>query len=128
MNIKRHNLLHYTLIILLMFAPLRGAMAAHCDMATMDDSSRHAEMMAGHDMSAMMTMDSGQMDMSASNCCDDISSKCASACDLGVNASLVLKEITYSPVFENSTNLVPVSSKTLFRELTPPSRPPAKIS
>ena len=111
-----------------MFAPLRGAMAVHCNMATMDDSSSHAEMMAGHDMAAMMTAGSDQMDMNAGNCCDDIGSSCASACDFGVNVSLVLQEITYSPVFENATNLVPASSETLFRELTPPSRPPARIS
>ncbi|NOQ70185.1 MAG: hypothetical protein GQ573_08770 [Gammaproteobacteria bacterium] len=134
MNIKDNKLLHYVLIILLMIAPLRGVVATQCnmgDMGEMDISSASAVMLSSailaHDMSAMLSTDSKISEMNEHGCCDDASVNCSGACDLGVNISLVLQETSFAAVYQNSINSVLISSKTLFRELTPPSRPPANL-
>lgn len=133
MNIKHYKLLHYALVILLMIAPLRGIAAAPCDMEGMNVSPENTDVIAGisgavamaHDMSAMLANDSSQTGMmNGYNCCDDISINCSAACDLGISVSLVFQETPYSPVYKNSSKVTSVSSEILFRELTPPSRPP----
>ena len=121
-----------------MFAPLSGVVAAHCDMADMgemDVSSSSAVMPSSvilaydmaHDMSAMLSTDTAPSKMNGHSCCDDLSINCSGACDLGVNISLILQETSYAAVYKNSSKSVSLSSKTLFRELTPPSRPPANL-
>ncbi len=138
MNIKDKKLLHYVLIILLMIAPLRGVVATQCNMGDMGemDISSSSDVMPGsvilaydmeHDMSAMLSADSKTSEMNEHGCCDDASVNCSGACDLGVNISLVLQETSFAAVYQNSINSVLISSKTLFRELTPPSRPPANL-
>ncbi len=117
-----------------MFAPLSGVVAAHCnmaDMAEMDTSPGSAVMpgsvILAHDMSAMFSTDSMPSEMNGHSCCDDLSTNCSAACDLAVNVSLVLQQTSYAAVYKNSFKSVSVSSKILFRELTPPSRPPANL-
>ena len=131
MNSKRYKLLHYVLIILLMFAPLPVVMAAHCDMDDMDAFSGSAVMpgsaIEAHDMSAMLLTDSMSSDLNGDGCCDDLSAKCSISCDLGINVSLILQETPYSPAYNVSFKSASLTLKTLFRELTPPSRPPANL-
>ncbi len=117
-----------------MFAPLRGVVAAHCDMGEMEgmvasssSAAMHGTEMLAHDMSAMLSTDLMTSEMNEHGCCDDLSFSCSAACDLGVNVSLVLQETSYAPVYKDSFKSVSLSSKTLFRELTPPSRPPANL-
>lgn len=117
-----------------MFTPLPGVMAAHCDMGDMgeiDISSSSAVMpssvILAHDMSAMLYTDSMSSDMKGHSCCDYPSAKCSGSCDLGVNVSLILQETPYAAVYKDSFKSVSLSSKILFRELTPPSRPPANL-
>ena len=126
-----------------MFAPLRVALSAPCDMAGMNGngnamanatSSTH---MPDHDMSAMtaansmavdsMVTDSMAADMNTHSCCDGASSICSGTCNLGINVSLLLPETSYTPVYKNSFKSALIAAKTLFRELTPPSRPPASL-
>ena len=141
MNIKHYKPLHYLLIILLMLTPLRAVMAvqsSHCDMAEMDMDVtalsismampvQHHEMhdMSSGEMSAIQVSD----DQSAGNqqccCCD---SDCASNCDMSVTASLHMQASSYSPVYINTSNTTSFNSEVLVRALTPPSRPPAKLS
>jgi len=123
----------------MMLTPLSGVMAAQCDMADMADMhiSSSSEVMPGsviaaHDMSAMLSTDMLSTDampseMNQHGCCDDLSFNCSAGCDLGVNVSLILQETSYSPVYKYSFKSALVSSKILFRELTPPSRPPAHL-
>ena len=117
-----------------MFAPLSAVAAAHCNMADMVemDASPGSAVMPGsviraHDMSAMFSTDSMSSEMNGHSCCDDLSTDCSVACDLGINVSLVLQQTSYAAVYINSFKSVSVSSKILFRELTPPSRPPANF-
>ena len=101
------------------------------NMAEMDASSNSAVMpgsvMLAHDMSAMLSTDTMSSEMDGHGCCDDLSINCSDTCDLGVNVSLVLQETSYAPVYKDSFKSVSLSSKILFRELTPPSRPPANL-
>jgi len=93
--------------------------------------------MPAHDMSAMLSTDMLSTDMLSTDsmpsemnehgCCDDLSFNCSAACDLGVNVSLILQETSYSAVYKYSYKSAVISSKILFRELTPPSRPPANL-
>ena len=114
-----------------MFTPLSGVVAAHCDMAEMDASPgsavMHSSVILAHDMSAMLSTDSMSPEMNGHGCCDDPSTNCSAACDLGINVPLVLQETSYTAVYKDSFTSASVSSKILFRELTPPSRPPANL-
>ena len=110
------------LIILLMFAPLRGVVAVPCDFTIMGDAAEHHSMMPAHDMSAMPPAD-----MNEHNCCEDVSLNCPGVCDLGLSFSLPTGAASYSPVYKFSFKPAAFSSEILFRELTPPSRPPAKL-
>ena len=96
------------------------------------DASSSSTVMSGsvilaHDMSTMLPTDSMPSEVNAHGCCDDLNINCSAACDLGVNVSFILQEISYAPVYKNSFSSVSLSSKILFRELTPPSRPPANL-
>lgn len=123
----------------MMFTPLSGVMAAQCDMAEMAEMhvSTSSAVIPGsvipaHDMSAMLSTDMLSTDsmpsaMNQHGCCDDLSFNCSAGCDLGVNVSLILQQTSYSPVYKYSFKSALISSKILFRELTPPSRPPANL-
>lgn len=138
MVITHHKLLHYVLIVLLMFAPLRGVVAmqdTHCDMDEMSMSSSSAdsshEMMVSDEMHIMSSIDadalqqeSGQSDH---QCCCCEGADCAANCDLGTVVSLVLQQSSYVPLFKDVSESISVSQNILIRELTPPSRPPATL-
>ncbi len=118
----------------MMFTPLSGVIAAQCDMADMGemDASSSSAVIPGsvilpHDMSAMLFSDTMSSEMDKHGCCDDLSINCSTVCDFGVNVSLIFPEISYAAVYKDSFKSASLSSKTLFRELTPPSRPPANF-
>ena len=134
MKIKHNKLLHYVLIILLVLAPVRSVMAMqqmNCDM----DSSKMpismamtasdvsvSKIHASHDMSSMTQNDANQH-----SCCDQGDS-CISNCDMGVSVSLFIQTSAYSPLLLNVAEAENISSAPIIRELTPPSRPPLKLS
>jgi len=116
------------LIIFLMIAPMRSVMAeqdSHCDM---------------DDMTAMTSASSHQMHLSQSEvdepqqtnvqhkccCCDGNS--CAGDCDMGMTASILMQDSTFAPVFASAAYVALFSSDILARALTPPTRPPLKLS
>jgi len=121
-NTKANKFLHYVLIILMMFAPASGSLAAqssHCDMSNM--SSMNSELMdsdSSHQGHALQT--------EKNNCCD--TDNCASNCDMGMTVSLFIQTSSYSPVFLAVTESVALSTEVLIRSLAPPSRPPADLS
>jgi hypothetical protein len=120
MVISHYKLLHYVLIVLLMFAPVRGAMAlqqVHCNMDDM--------VMESHDMASMPSTDTKQQADRQCCCCDG--ADCASNCDMGMTVSLVIQQTPYIPVFKKVSESITISANILLRELTPPSRPPANL-
>lgn len=131
-----NKILHIALIIVMMFAPVRFVLAAPCNMESpemhaMQISSGHAVMhkadKQGHNMSAMHAAGSMHQDMNKHCCCHDCKYNCSGKCDLGVSLSLLQQESHYSPVYEGFIKPVTLTSEILFRELTPPSRPPATL-
>ncbi len=143
MNQKNHKLLHYVLIILLMFAPLRSAFAmesSHCDMDG-DMSSMSAQSMSpGMQVNRVQdnsqtepmnheAMNHEQMNLEQMNhdccCCDN---GCNSNCEMGTTASLLIQVSSYSPVFIKTDNIFISSPELQLRTLTPPSRPPLTLS
>ena len=137
MNRNHYKPLHYVLIILLVFAPIRSVMAvqqAHCDMDEMNMDEMSMPMsMQEHDMHNMSSADNAidltidERDVSNTQCCC-CDNDCVSNCDIGVSVSLVMQVSVYSPVFVNTSNTHSYISDLLLRTLTPPSRPPAIIS
>lgn len=144
MFLKTHKLLHYLLIILMMFMPLRGVLAvtsAPCEMAHMSSSLNHQKMAASHEMSTMASSKAmhhqhnpSMPDQTVSLkthqccCCDDSNGSCAGNCDMGMTVSLLLQTSSCAPVIINVTESSILSTEVLLRELTPPSRPPANFS
>jgi hypothetical protein len=134
-NINHYKPLHYVLIILLMFVPLRSVMAVspgHCDMDDMDMSEMSASM-PGHDMHNMsaatdsydvMTDDQTVAD-SGCCCCDN---DCVSYCQISIPASLIIQASDFSPVFLRASKIHSYIPELLPGTLTPPSRPPALTS
>ncbi len=116
MNTKANKSLHYVLIILMMFAPVSGVLAAQpesCDMSNMSS----------------MDSDTSQeyiLQTEKNNCCD--TDNCAGTCDMGMTVSLFIQTSSYSPVFLAVTESVALSTEVLIRSLAPPSRPPADLS
>jgi hypothetical protein len=136
MKFNGSKILHCVLIIVMVFAPLRFVLAAPChmespDMHAMQASSGHAAMhhadKQGHHMSAMHAAGSMHQDMNKHCCCHDCKNNCSGNCDLGVSQLLPQHDSHYSPVYEGFIKPVTVISEILFRELTPPSRPPATL-
>lgn len=140
MNQKYHKLLHYVLIILLMFSPLRGAFAmesSHCDMAggmDMSVQSSSGFIRSSNDLNSNQIYQyqtHQQIDQAAEQmdndccCCDD---SCNSNCDMRTTVSLLMQVSSYSPVFINTGNIFISSPELQLRALTPPSRPPLVIS
>ena len=138
MNPKHYKLLHYVLIILLMFAPMRSAFAmesSHCDMDGDMGSMSAQSMSSGMQMSSVQ--DNSQMERMNHEpmnleqmphdccCCDD---GCNSNCDMGTTASLLIQVSSYSPVFIKTDNIFVSSPELQLRALTPPSRPPLILS
>ncbi len=133
MLICRHRLIHYVLIVLLMVAPVPGAVAmqqAHCDMDDMTMSSSSDTLMPSHDMAAMLSPDAAQTDtMGQENhqccCCDG--ADCAGNCDMGMTVPLLMQASSYQSVFKHGSDSISISENILVRALTPPSRPPANL-
>ena len=101
------------------------------DMHTMQVSSGHTVMHNSdnheHNMSAMHAAASMHQYMHKHCCCHDCKNNCSGGCDLGVSLSLLQQVSFYSPVYESFLRPVTLTSKILFRELEPPSRPPATL-
>ena len=139
MNIKHYKFLRYLLIILLMITPLRSVMAeqgSHCDMDDMPGMSSTA--ITSNTMANQMHMsqaDNAQVDIDAPQykqmqheccCCDGDS--CANNCDMGLSISILMQDSAFSPVFVSASYIKLFSSDILARALTPPTRPPLKLS
>jgi len=128
-DIKHYKLLRYLLILLLMLAPFRGAVAMpspHCDMDDMSAAHQMNNMTSGETMSHKHSVVSAAAVKHKCCCCDE--DKCAGHCDMGMTVSLIVEDSLYAPVIVAITASVIVSSDLLIRALTPLSRPPATFS
>lgn len=117
-----------------MLAPLRSVMAmssSHCDMDDMPATHDMSTMVSGKTMvhHNSMTTDTAEINHQCC-CCDDgnTNGSCAGNCDMGMSISLLIQESSYTPVFLEVAESNKISPHILVRALTPPSRPPAKLS
>ena len=137
MHPKTYNLLRWFLIVMLTITPLRAVTAdvSGCKMRTADDVHT-AGMMSNHEAGHHQAGQHEQVTKAGDSstvshqccCCNDSTSACAGNCDMGVTASLILQELSYSVAGLAVSESVITTSNILLRELTPPSRPPAAIS
>ena len=134
---KTYNLLRWFLIVMLTITPLRAVTAdvSGCKMKTADNvhtASMMSDHAAGHHQTGQHEQMTKADDSSAVShqccCCSDSTSACAGNCDMGVTASLILQELSYSVAVLAVSESVITTSNILLRELTPPSRPPAALS
>ena len=129
MNIKHHKLLHYVLITLLIFAPLRSVFSAQlmaCDMkASPVSGDVTSSVMHGMNMLDSASVDDGeyQNGQTVKSCCGDAAA-CKGDCHFAVSASLLLHAADYSPTLLATVTFDTISSAVLMREIIPPSRPP----
>lgn len=137
MNIKHHKLLHYVLIILLMFAPLRSVFAMQlmgCDMDASSEGASSAKIVQSstehcqHMLGNVKVSDrvDHPIDHAAKSCCSD-DGPCSTSCHFSVTASLFMQQAGYSPALLNSDTFDNVSCALIVRELNPPSRPPLPL-
>ena len=152
MNVKHYSLLHKSLrivlILLLIISPFRSALAIQllpCEMESMsDDAVANMAVSSHHDIHAMHESAASRMDAShqhhlmqsdskqagtdqLSCCCCDDGNSCAGNCDLGVNASLVIRKSSFTPVLIDVTRAPMISTDIVIREPSPPFRPPATL-
>jgi len=129
-KINYKSLLHYVLIILLMFAPLRSVMAMqviHCDMDNYraDSSAVISDSSSAHDMSAMSVSDySTTQKVSVSHSCCSGSNQRLNHCDMSLSASLLLQESSYLPNFITVSATVTLIVASIEKAFSPPFRPP----
>ncbi len=146
MNKKHHQLLHYVLIILLVFSPLRGALAAQlmtCDMGMAVNGadvslSNHQQHMTGTVQIDKLQINKLQVNSTSNypedsktvshvkNCCGN-KGACISDCHVAIAVSLLTPTVDYSPLLINTDTFHSISSALLVRELSPPSRPPLAL-
>lgn len=121
------------LIILLMIAPMRSVMAeqdSHCEM---DEMSAMTSTMSHQMHQAQSGLDESQQDEPQQakvqdKCCCCDGNSCAGNCDMGMTASILMRDSVFTPVFDSVADVALFSSKILARALTPPTRPPLKLS
>jgi hypothetical protein len=148
MQVKRHRLLHWLLIITMAMLPLRIALAVNpgCGMhehgapSAAHPMHNHSGQMAmnghaGHRMMNHADPVAGIDHLSYSNadqsttkhhccCCDSAKSSCSPDCGMGLHASAIMTSV-FSMTNSYQSRTVTVAADVLqTRELTPPSRPP----
>ena len=128
MDKNTRNIVNWVLIAMMVMLPLRSVMAvAHtaCDMhdqasQVVEDHSMH--MM--HQMNEQAQMDAGKSQ--DSDCCDSEIS-CSADCGIGMSVSYIAQSTVMLPaLYETAFNPL-VNNNLVFRELTPPTRPPANL-
>jgi UDP-3-O-[3-hydroxymyristoyl] glucosamine N-acyltransferase len=131
-NVKSYKLLHFVLIVLLMFAPMRDVLASspsHCEMAAMEmsDMDMHAAAPVVSEQVPQAVVINKSAGVHHKCCCCD-GNNCAGNCDMGMAVSMLMQVSIYNPVFIRTNSFVVSSIDVLARALTPPSRPPLKLS
>ena len=141
MEVQHIKLLHYVLIILLVLAPVRSVMAEQnsaCDMdempAVMSDASTHQNHYSQIEPDTVVpdsvdtTVETEKSQQMQHNCCCCDGNACASDCNMGLAVSLLTRVSTYTPVFSSAEYVTIFSIDILVRTLSPPARPPLKLS
>ena len=111
-----------------MIAPMRSVMAEqdlHCEM---DDMSAMTSAMSHHMHQSQSGIDESQQAKMQDKCCCCDGNSCAGNCDMGMAVSILMRDSIFTPVIVSTSNATLYSSEILARALTPPTRPPLKLS
>lgn len=111
-----------------MIAPMRSVMAeqdSHCEM---DEMSAMTSTMSHQMHQSQSGLDEPQQAKVQDKCCCCDGNSCAGNCDMGMTASILMRDSVFAPVFDSVADVALYSSKILARALTPPTRPPLKLS
>ena len=124
-NKNTRNILNWVLIAMMVMLPMRSVMAlaqSACEM--------HEQAEKGHSMHMMHHIakhaQSNTAESQNHDCCDsDIS--CTGDCSTGMSVSFITQSAVMLPVLNKTAFNVRVSNNLVFRDLTPPLRPPANL-
>ena len=122
-----HNMLNWLLITMLVMSPLQTAQAidqsCHMDEQVSDQPAEH-HAHAGH---AMPETDNDETAVSGNCCCCDNAMSCNADCGIGMSAPVIMQHALTVPVLNTSSFRTRVVHNLVFRELIPPTRPPAYL-
>ena len=116
-----------------MIAPMRSVIAEQDSPCEMDEMSAVTSTMSHQMHQSQSGLDESQQDEPQQakvqdKCCCCDGNSCAGNCDMGMTASILMRDSVFSPVFDSVADVALFSSKILARALTPPTRPPLKLS
>lgn len=121
-------MLNWLLIVLMALLPLRNATAFEQVNCQMHDQSSME--MSGHDMHAMhgmSHMDSSDTTAPDNCCCCDNGMSCNGDCGLGLGASFIVQSAITVPVISDTTCRIHINATLVFRDVSPPIRPPENL-
>jgi len=127
-NKNTRSILNWVLIAMMVMLPMRSVMAFAQSACEMHDQASQA--VKGHNMHMMHQIaEDAQSDTAESqnhDCCDSNIS-CTGDCSTGMNVSFITQSAVMLPVLNKTAFNVLVSNNLVFRDLTPPLRPPANL-
>ena len=107
--------------------PLRSVIAfdqSSCQM--LDQVSMEVDHSA-HSMHAMSDAAQPESDELNNCCCCDSDMKCSSDCGMGAGVSFLMQSAVSLPVLNQAALRTHIDNTLVFRDLTPPVRPPASL-
>jgi hypothetical protein len=126
MNRTARNLLNWAVIMMMVMLPLRGVLALPLAACDMHETASHAA--GDHGAHAMHhaaeSVQTGTAD--ASDCCDS-AAHCGGDCGMGTGFSFIAPSVISVPSSTGPGIRSRVIDHLVFREITPPVRPPASL-
>jgi len=122
------NILNWILITMMVMLPLRAVLAI--DQSSCQMHGESAQQFKGHHMHLRhMMSEAVQTDVADSHdcCCCESSVSCYYDCGIGMSASFIMQHAMTVPVLNKASFRTHVENNLVFRELIPPTRPPAKL-
>jgi len=127
-NKNTRNILNWVLIAMMVMLPMRSVMAfveTACEMH--DQASQVVENHSAHMMHQMDEDVQIDADESQNNDCCDSDISCTGDCSTGISVSFITQSAVMLPVWNKTAFNPLVSNNLVFRDLTPPLRPPANL-
>lgn len=127
-NKNTRNILNWVLIAMMVMLPMRSVMAFVDTACEMHDQA--SQTVKGHGMHMMHQMDEDariDADVSRNNDCCDSDVSCTGDCSTGVSVSFITQSAVMLPVLNKTAFNPLVSNHLVFRDPTPPLRPPANL-
>ncbi|MBT8129652.1 MAG: hypothetical protein KJP10_06655 [Gammaproteobacteria bacterium] len=128
MKQRTPHIVNWVLIALMVVLPLRGVIALEriaCEMHDADAASVHDHSM--HRMHAMNDQVQPLTTEKQTCCCCDVGTTCSNDCAAGLSVSLIMQSSVVLPERNRSVYRALIGNKPVFRDPSPPLRPPASV-